>query len=250
MNIKDTIPLNSHWINKIKTRILTFKKELEAVCRRCSRGVADMKVVYATKYLDKEQFVSFLDIMMQIDSSKLLIGENRVQETIGKINYLREKRSDLLTNFNFVMIGTLQKNKINKALEIFQEIHSVDGLELAEAINKRVGETKLPVFLEINLSGEETKYGFRVGPLSGSDPGQKSDLIIGKIRQLPNLELKGLMTMAPYVQNPEEVRPIFRKLRQLADKYNLLTSMGMSSDWQVAIEEGSDMIRIGSRFFG
>jgi len=137
------------------------------------------------------------------------------------------------------MIGTLQKNKINKALSIFDEIHSLDNLATAEAVNYRAVKV-VPIYLQVNVSGEKTKQGII--------PDQAGE-VIEKIRKMDNLNLKGLMTMAPYSDNPEDVRPHFGRLKQLAQKYDLLTSMGMSNDWKEAISEGSDMIRIGSAIF-
>ncbi|MBI4990958.1 YggS family pyridoxal phosphate-dependent enzyme, partial [Candidatus Gottesmanbacteria bacterium] len=232
-------------------RLLDFFEELDQVCNVCSRKVEDVKVLFATKYLNPEQFVSFLNICKETMGSDLkgakgltpiLIGENRVQEAEEKLEYVRQEAFELLQEFSMIMIGTLQKNKINKAIKIFTEIHSIDSLDLADELNRRLERENrvMPVFLEVNVSKEESKHGFRVGEIGA---------IIKELKLLKSLKLEGLMTMAPYGGDLEEIRGIYRKLKELADGYELQTSMGMSSDWKVAVSEGTDMIRIGSRIF-
>lgn len=239
------------WKKTVTEKLKSFMKELETVCRRAGRRIESVKVVYATKYLTPEQFVAFLNIAKEIDIVPVTIGENRVQEAKEKLEYLNS-----LPHFSLVMIGNLQKNKINKAIETFDEIHAVDSLELARALDKRlerrnkgdkgykgreVENGRMGIFLEVNVSGEKTKQG--ISP-------EELEEVIKELKLLKNLKLKGLMTMAPLTDDMKKVRPVFRKLRKLADRHNLLTSMGMSNDWQVAIEEGADMLRIGSRVFG
>lgn len=224
---------------------MDFQKELKAVCKNCGRRAEEVKVVYATKYLTADQFVRFLNVGREIGILPVTIGENRVQEAEKKMQRLKDKDRELIRSFHLVMIGNLQKNKINKAIRIFSEIQAVDSLELAYAIDKRVKKDKgnkrvMEIFLEVNVSDEESKHGFGV---------EEIERAIAEIRQLKAIKVKGLMTMAPWVDDSQETRPIFRKLKQIADRYRLLTSMGMSSDWRVAVEEGSDMIRIGRRIF-
>ncbi|OGG00673.1 YggS family pyridoxal phosphate enzyme [Candidatus Gottesmanbacteria bacterium RBG_16_38_7b] len=181
----------------------------------------------------------FINLYQQLRGGIVTIGENRVQEALSKFNFIEREHSGLVGQFRKIMIGTLQRNKINKALTVFDEIHSVDSIELAGAINRRAFRV-IPVFLEVNVSGEKTKQGIKM---------DEADWIIKSIKKLNHIELKGLMTMAPETENREVIRKIFRRLRQLADQYDLLTSMGMSHDWQEAVMEGSEMIRIGSRIF-
>lgn len=145
------------------------------------------------------------------------------------------------------MIGHLQKNKINQALEMFDVIESVDSLELAEAINKRA-QKPVEIFLEVNTSGETTKHG-----LKPEDVLSVSSLIT----HYPLLNLTGLMTIGSNTNNIEEIRKCFRTLKELRDQANQKSfanikhlSMGMSHDFPIAIEEGSDIIRIGSLIFG
>ena len=139
------------------------------------------------------------------------------------------------------MIGHLQTNKIKTAIEIFDIIHSVDSLRLAEALSRRL-TARLPVLLQVNVAGETTKNGFPLAEVMRAAE---------QIGRLPWLELKGLMTIAPLARDAEEVRPVFRKLRQLRDAIGLVElSMGMSDDFEVAVEEGATMVRIGRAIFG
>jgi len=233
---------NHKYREELKARLLSFNKEFVETCNSCSRRTEDVQVIYATKYLNSNQFGDFLNICKEIDLAPVLVGENRVQVAEVKFNHICNNFPELQKLFKPIMIGNLQKNKINKTINLFEEIHAIDSLDLAQALNerlKREGKT-MSIFLEVNISGEETKHGIGENELKG---------VIRSIRDLNNLKLKGLMTMAPIAGHPEEVRPIFRKLRKLADQNGLLTSMGMSSDWRIAVEEGSDFIRVGSRIF-
>lgn len=233
---------NQKYREELKARLLSFNKELNEVCRSFGMEPKEVSVVYATKYLNSNQFVDFVDISKEIGLTPILLGENRVQVAEVKFNHVRINFPQLQILFKPIMIGNLQKNKINKAINLFEEIHSIDSLELAQALNERLdreGKT-MSIFLEVNISGEETKHGIGERELEN---------VVKEIRRLSSLKLKGLMTMAPIAVHPEEVRPIFRKLRKLADQNGLLTSMGMSSDWRIAVEEGSDFIRVGSRIF-
>ncbi|OGG17586.1 YggS family pyridoxal phosphate enzyme [Candidatus Gottesmanbacteria bacterium RIFCSPHIGHO2_02_FULL_39_14] len=227
------------WKKKIEENLLAFYREMVEVCRRCGREEDEINILFATKYLTGEELALFINLYQQLRGGIVTIGENRVQEALSKFNFIEREHSGLVGQFRKIMIGTLQRNKINKALTVFDEIHSVDSIELAGAINRRAFRV-IPVFLEVNVSGEKTKQGIKM---------DEADGIIKSIKKLNHIELKGLMTMAPETENREVIRKIFRRLRQLADQYDLLTSMGMSHDWQEAVMEGSEMIRIGSRIF-
>ena len=164
-------------------------------------------------------------------------GENRVQEAEGKIGQL----SDLEPDVAWHMVGHLQSNKAKTALEIFDIIHSVDSIRLAGVLSRRAEKT-LPVLLQVNVSGEAPKSGFSVDEVARA---------VDEVRRLANLEVIGLMTIAPLVANPEDVRPVFRKLGGLRDSLGLEhLSMGMTDDFEVAIEEGATMLRIGRAIFG
>ncbi len=155
------------------------------------------------------------------------------------------------------MIGHVQSRKARPVAELFDYLHSLDSLKLARRLDASCGEfgRRLPVLLECNVSGEETKFGY---PAWQEDRWDALLPEINEIASLPNLELRGLMTMAPYLDNPEQARPYFSRLRRLRDFLQSRVagaslselSMGMSADYQVAIEEGATWVRIGTAIFG
>ena len=176
-------------------------------------------------------------------------GENRVEEASIKLPAFRQAISDPAVVFH--MIGHLQSRKAGDAVALFDRVHSVDSVKLAQRLSRFV-TMSLPVLLEVNVSGEESKYGF--------DGARRDDLFgaVEVIIQLPNLQLDGLMTMAPIVDDPELARPVFRALRELRDELEARypnhklpqLSMGMTDDFEVAIEEGATLVRIGRAIFG
>ncbi len=148
------------------------------------------------------------------------------------------------------MIGHLQSNKARDAVQLFSTIESIDSVELATEVNKWADKfgKRVPVLLEVNCAGEASKYGFAPDAL---------EVAVEQINKLPRLELHGLMTIAPYTPTPERVRPHFAKLRELNDECSRVLgaplrhlSMGMSGDFEVAIEEGATIVRIGTALFG
>lgn len=177
----------------------------------------------------------------------VVLGENKVQEAQAKQPLLPG-----LDVFRWHLIGHLQSNKVNRAVELFEAIHSVDRLDLLQRLDRRCGETgrRLRVFLEVNLGGEDTKSGCaaeEVAPL------------LEAACSLTHLLVDGFMTVPPYREDPEEVRPYFRRLRQIRDEMagrfgGLLPlrelSMGMSHDFEVAIQEGATLVRVGTAIFG
>jgi pyridoxal phosphate enzyme (YggS family) len=163
------------------------------------------------------------------------VGENRVQEASAKIDALRG------LPVTWHLVGHLQTNKAKTALELFDIIHSVDSLHLAEVLSHRA-QTPLSVLLEVNVTGEASKFGFSTDEVVAA---------AGAIARLPRLDLRGLMTVAPFVDDPETVRPVFRELRRLRDALGLRElSMGMTDDFEIAIEEGATLVRIGRAIFG
>jgi len=200
-------------------------------CERSHRLPEEITLVAITKGVDVSA------IRAAFDCGIRNFGENRVQEAEGKIAQL----ADLKPAVAWHMVGHLQSNKAKTAVELFDIIHSVDSVRLAEILSRRAEKT-LPVLLEVNVSGEATKGGFSVAGIVAA---------VNEIRQLPNLKTMGLMTVAPFVADPEEIRPVFRKLRELRDSLGLKhLSMGMTDDFEVAIEEGASMLRIGRAIFG
>lgn len=185
------------------------------------------------------------EVMEAIEAGITDIGENYVQEAEDVRNAL----GDVATSVRWHMIGHLQRNKVNKALSMFDVIQTVDSFRLAEAINKRA-QKSIPILIEIN-SGEEPQK-------SGVMPDEAEDTI-RRITQLENITIKGLMTMGPRFGAPQVARPYFRRTRELLDYIGALhisgvhmdtLSMGMSNTYKVAIEEGSNMIRPGTTLFG
>ena len=185
------------------------------------------------------------EIQEAIDAGIDVIGENYVQEAAEKYSVIGDKA-------RWHMIGHLQRNKVKDALKVFECIQSVDSLRLAKEIDRQCGRYGkiMPVLVEVNIAGEESKYGVKPEELTQ---------IIQQIAALPDLRVNGLMTMEPYSHDPEVSRPHFRRMKQLFDavksqdipgvEMNIL-SMGMSNSYQVAIEEGSNMVRLGIKLFG
>jgi pyridoxal phosphate enzyme (YggS family) len=177
-----------------------------------------------------------------IDSGIKIFGENYVQEAEKKYSEIKQNN-----NIDLYFSGHLQKNKINRALKLFDVIN-VDSFEIAEAISQRTGK-KIKVLIEVNIGNEPNKYGCKPEELIN---------LIKKLSKLKNIEVCGLMAMAPYFKDGEKTRPYFKKMRLLFEKIKKLKlknvkmeilSLGMSNDYKIAIEEGSNLIRIGRSIF-
>ncbi len=182
-------------------------------------------------------------IQKAIAAGVCLFGENRVQEAYDKWAVIGEAA-------NCHLIGHLQTNKVKSAVRIFQMIHSVDSLRLAQEIDRRSHEISkiMPVLVQVNVAGEETKFGVGSEEVAG---------LIREIRKMENLRLDGLMAIPPYSPDPEASRPYFRRLRICRNELEGQglgplpeLSMGMSGDYEVAIEEGATYVRVGSALFG
>jgi pyridoxal phosphate enzyme (YggS family) len=215
----------------IAANIKEVQERIERACQRSQRLPGEITLVAVTKEVEAQA------VRRAFDCGIRNFGENRVQEAEGKIIQL----SILRPAVQWHMVGHLQSNKAKIAVELFDIIHSVDSIKLAGILNRRV-EEPFPILLEVNISGETTKAGFSIGETTAA---------VKAIKQLPNLKVLGLMTVAPFVPDPEEVRPVFRKLRELRDSLGLKhLSMGMTDDFEVAVEEGATMLRIGRAIFG
>ncbi len=225
---------------ELAERYDSLKERIAAACQRAGRKPEDVTLVAVTKGFPAGAIV---------EGHKLGIrhfGENRAQEAQSKFAAL----PDLLPRPTFHLVGHLQSNKVKLALQLFDIIQSVDSLKLADMLDNqassaglagRVGR-KLPVFMEINISGEKTKFGFRPEDASKA---------LEHISRLGHLDVRGLMTVAPLVDRAEEARPYFRLLKKIAGSLGLRElSMGMSGDYEVAVEEGATIIRIGRALFG
>ncbi|MEO0102133.1 MAG: YggS family pyridoxal phosphate-dependent enzyme [candidate division WOR-3 bacterium] len=225
----------------IRENIKTLKERIEEICAKKGRK-GEITIVAVTKGVPTEK------IREAIACGIKIIGENRVQEAFSKYQIIGEEVA-------WHMVGHLQTNKVKKALQFFQMIQSVDSLHLALEIDRQAREKNkiIPVLIEVNTSGEETKFGI---------PPNQLFSLFENLLPLKNIKISGLMTIGPglAVVNPEKSRPSFRQLWELREKvreqFSLppsdfhILSMGMSSDYEVAIEEGANMIRIGTAIFG
>ncbi|HXG42572.1 MAG TPA: YggS family pyridoxal phosphate-dependent enzyme [Dehalococcoidia bacterium] len=213
----------------VTSRVHEVLRRVEAACLRAGRSPQEVTVVAVAKGSPAEA-------IREAHAAGLRhFGENRVQEAAAKRPFL----ADLEATWH--MVGHLQTNKVKKALDLFQVVHSVDSLRLAQELSRRA-QGPLQVLLEVNVVGEASKFGLapeEVPPVAEA------------VARLPHLELVGLMTVAPLARDPEEVRPVFRRLRELGRALGLPhLSMGMSDDFEVAIEEGATMVRLGRAIFG
>jgi len=227
----------------IKDNVFYVRQRISAACAKVKLNPESVVLVGVTKNRD------FTQIQELLAAGINEIGENRIQEALSKYNSLQLKAYSLKLKWH--LVGHLQTNKVKDAVRMFDLIHSVDGLRLAQEINKQAARINKiqDILLEVKTSTEATKFGLR--------PDETIE-VIKEISKLNNINLKGLMTIAPLVDNPEKARPYFRRLRELKDKIdNLklrarsleLLSMGMTDDFEIAIEEGANMVRIGRAIF-
>jgi len=221
----------------------THKRVLERInsaAAKAGRNPDDIKLIAVTKTIELSRIIEAINAGVKI------LGENRVQEAQKKIQDARFRMHD--KDVEWHLIGNLQKNKAKYAVQLFDLIHAIDSIPLADEVNKqskKMGKQQR-VLVEVKLSDEPAKHGV-----------SEKDLIelLEKISGMENLKLEGLMTMPPFSDNPENTRQYFKKLRELRAKaaaigFNLPElSMGMSGDFEVAIEEGSTMVRIGTAIF-
>ena len=215
----------------IAANLRDVQGRIARACERSHRSPGEITLVVVTKEVEVSAIRAAFDCGIRD------FGENRVQEAEDKIAQL----SDLKPDVTWHMVGHLQSNKARTAVELFDIIHSIDSVRLAEILSRRAEKT-FPVVLQVNVSGEATKGGFVVGEIANA---------VNEIKRLPNLKVMGLMTIAPLAADPEEVRPVFRKLRELRDSLGLEhLSMGMTDDFEVAVEEGATMLRVGRAIFG
>jgi hypothetical protein len=230
-------------MSSIAERLAAVRSRIEAAARRAARPPEAVTLITVTK----THPVEIIREVLAAGSHHL--GENRLQEAETKIT--RIPATDPARPV-WHLIGHLQTNKAKVAVRLFDWIHSVDSLRIAEALDKeceKQGRDALNVLVQVNISGEDTK--------SGVEPGEAAALL-RQLAELPRLRVRGLMTMAPYEAVPEETRPVFRGLRQLRDELARTAppgvsldelSMGMTNDFEVAIEEGATLLRIGRAIF-
>ena len=227
----------------IASNLSLLHQRIARATRRAGRDPSDVKLMAVTKTAAPERIIE------AYESGQRLFGENRVQEFAEKAPALASRQ-----DAEFHMIGHLQSNKAAKAVELFCAVDSLDSVKLGERLNAataRLGKT-LNVLIEINVGGEEAK--------SGVAPGSPElENILASAPQWEHVRIRGLMTVPPFTEDPEGARPYFRRLRDLRDRLAARglpavglqeLSMGMSHDFEVAIEEGSTCVRIGTAIFG
>ena len=221
----------------ISENLELIRQNIEKACQRAKRDPRQVQVVAVCKDQSAKKIKQVYDLGIR------LFGENKTQE--AEIHMQQLVGTDITWHF----IGKLQKNKINKLLNIFHLIESVDGVKSLEHIHKRVNEP-VELFIEINIGEEKNKSGFTIEGLKKALP---------YISNLNKVSVSGLMAIPPYFEDPEKVRPYFSQLRELKNTINQMAianlkishlSMGMSHDYEVAVEEGATIVRIGTALFG
>jgi pyridoxal phosphate enzyme (YggS family) len=215
----------------------SLQQRIALACTRAQRDPASVTLLPVTKSHPPEIVNEAVQIGLTV------FGENKVQEAKAKIPLCSNR-------LRWHMIGHLQSNKCRDAVELFAMIQSVDSLHLAEEINRRADQAAktMPVLIEVNVAGEASKFGYRPEQLLAELP---------QLNALKRLEIQGLMTVPPLAPEPETVRPLFRQMRELKAQCEQKLgiplphlSMGMSDDFEVAIEEGATLVRIGTALFG
>ncbi len=226
-------------MSTIAENLARIQERIQKAAERVGRSPAEIRLVAVSKTVEAER------IREAVQAGVKILGENYVQEAQKKILAVG-------AGVSWHFIGHLQTNKAKYAVRFFECLHSVDRLNLAEELS-RLAKPKgklLPIFLQVHLSAETTKFGAKEEEVFG---------LAEKVSALEGISVQGLMTMPPYFDNPEDARPYFIKLRRLAERLATLKipgiamaelSMGMSNDFEVAIEEGATLIRVGTAIFG
>ena len=222
----------------IEQNISWLKQEIVNTCTKVGRDPEEVQLIGVTKTIDA------LRINEAVNKGIRNVGENRVQEIMDKY--------DKISDVNWHMIGHLQTNKVKYIIDKVKLIHSLDRINLAIEIDNRAKQQNIEakVLIQVNVAKEDTKFGIASEEVYG---------FIESIYNLENIKIQGLMTIAPYVEEPEEIRKYFKELKDIFDKIKLRNyngvemkylSMGMTNDFKIAIEEGSNMIRVGTGIFG
>ena len=223
----------------LQDNLIQVEHNIEEACRRAGRDRSEVTLIAVSKTKPVETLQEAYDLGVRV------FGENKVQEMANKYEVLPK-------DIQWHLIGHLQRNKVKYIIDKAVLIHSVDSLRLAQTIEKEAEKHDLTahILIEVNVAREESKFGIFPEDLEN---------LVDKIAKLPHIQVDGLMTIAPFVPDPEENRPVFRELRKLSvdisakkvDNVNMsVLSMGMTNDYQVAIEEGATMVRVGTGIFG
>lgn len=234
---------------RIAANLEGVERRIEAACARAGRARDEVTLIAVSKTR------SLAEMLAAYRAGVRHFGENRIEEAEEKVPLLREQLAD--DPITWHMVGHVQSRKAKRVVALCDVVHSVDSLHLAARLDRFAAELgkEMPILLEVNISGETSKYGF-----AASDPATRADFLsqVGQFAAFAHLRVEGLMTMAPIVPDPEQARPVFRALRQLRDELRDRApfsawrelSMGMTDDFEVAIEEGATMVRIGRAIFG
>lgn len=225
--------------NVLKSNLEHVHQQIQVSCQNSGRDINDVQLIAVSKTKPVEM------LMAAYESGERHFGENKVQELVAKYEQLPK-------DIQWHMIGHLQRNKVKYIIDKVAMIHSVDSFRLAEEINKEALKKgrKVPILIEVNIAEEESKFGVRANEL---------ETLLREICHFEGIQVMGLMTIAPYVENAEENRQYFNALKQLSvdinrkniDNINMnVLSMGMTGDYQVAIEEGATLVRVGTGIFG
>lgn len=226
-------------LERLRENLERVRGRMADACQRAGRSADDVSLVAVSKTVTAD--VARALVMLGVTD----LGENRVQEAAHKQEFLAG------LDVNWHLIGHLQTNKAKQAARMFDLVHSVDSARVAEALGKRAAAAggQMPILVQVNVSGEESKFGIATTVAIAE---------VRRIGELPGIEVQGLMTMAPFVNDPQTVRPHFAALRRLAGQIATLgmagvtmkhLSMGMTQDYEVAIEEGATLVRIGTALF-
>ena len=231
---------NTDKVLSIADNVRRVRTRMRQAAERAGRDPMSVRLVAASKTVDAAR------IRAAISAGVTILGENYLQETRQKLGQIGR------AGVEWHLIGPLQRNKVRYVFDLFDMMHSLDRLELAEEINRRAERLgrRLSVLLEVNVGGEASKSGWTTAGLLND---------IRQLAALPHIQVRGLMTIPPPTSQPHEARPFFRQLRQLRDRlaqggYDGMTfdelSMGMTADYEVAIEEGATLVRVGTAIFG
>lgn len=223
----------------LKENLKSVDEEIRKACEKSGRKREDVTLIAVSKTKPVETLQKAYDLGVRV------FGENKVQELVDKYDALPK-------DIHWHLIGHLQRNKVKYIIDKVDMIHSVDSIRLAETIEKEAAKhgKKVKILIEVNVAREESKFGILP---------EEVDAFVEEVSHFSHIQVMGLMTIAPFVENPEENRPVFEHLRKLSvdiAKKNIdniimsVLSMGMTNDYQVAVEEGATMVRVGTGIFG
>ena len=226
-------------MQSIRENVAVVEAKIAAAAKRAGRNPEDILLLAVSKTKPVEM------IQEAVDCGLTALGENKVQE-------IMEKFEPMGKGVHWHLIGHLQTNKVKYIIDKVDMIHSVESLRLAQEIDKRAAAAKviMDILVEVNIAGEESKFGVRP---------EDTEVFLRELSKFDNIHVRGLMTVAPFVNNPEENRVYFRKMRELLVDMNAkkidnismdVLSMGMTGDYEVAIEEGATIVRVGTGIFG